>query len=200
MAKIVKINQIYNKYNYSANRIKAGYKPMAVTSLSGKGETHNNPSKSSNNENYLVDIFYTRVHNLKASYQRLSDEDTANTYYKTHKQEILSGGQSLVRAINDLIDEAKEKDIRYNTHYEFLVIAEIHDNEEPLSDIGIYFYRDKLHYDKNRFMNTFLDDISKFAFLFDKNGLIEKLIQLHYKLLSLEDDFISEGNIVDLKA
>lgn len=200
MSRILKTNQVYNSKNLSVSKIRTAYKPITVTMLKPKSEAHNTPHKSSNNESVLVDSFYEKVHNLKASYQRLSDQSTAKQYYRSHKQEILSGGKNLVRAINQLLTDSKEIDASYGTHFRFLVEAHLHDYEKELKHIGIYLNNSTVHFDRRRFIETFSSEISSINFLYKPNGLVDQLIKINYKLLSIEKRDEFEGQIIDYHA
>lgn len=200
MSRILKTNQVYNSKNISVSKIKSAYKPITVTMLKPKSEAHNTPHKSSNNESVLVDYFYEKVHNLKASYQRFSDQNAAKKYYKSHKQEILSGGKNLVKAINQLIKDSKEVDASYGTHFYFLVEAYLHDFEKELKYVGIYLNNSTVHFDRRRFIEIFSSDVSSIDFLYKPNGLVEQLIKINYKLLSIGKKDEWEGQIIDYRA
>ncbi|MBF4692776.1 hypothetical protein [Fusibacter ferrireducens] len=200
MSQILKTNQVYNSKNLSASKIKSTYKPIAVTMLKPKSEAHNNPHKSANNESVLIDYFYEKVHNLKASYQRLSDQNTAKNYYKSHKQEILSGGKNLVKAINQLIRDSKEVDASYGTHFYFLVESYLHDYENELKNIGIYLNNGMVHFDRRRFIDAFSFDIAALEFLYKPNGLVEQLLKINYRVLTIGNNDEFEGQIIDYHA
>ena len=200
MSRILKTNQAYNSKNLSVSKIKSTYKPIAVTMLKPKSETHNTPHKSSNNESVLIDYFYEKVHNLKASYQRFSDQSIAKRYYKSHKGEILSGGKSLVRAINQLLVDSKEIDASYGTHFHFLVEANLHDYEKELKHIGIYLNKGVTHFDRKRFIASFTSDIMSLNFLYRADGLVDRLIKINYRLLSVGKNDEFEGQIIDYLA
>lgn len=200
MSHILKNNQVYNSKNIAPSKIKSTYKTTTVTMLLPKGESHNTPHKSSNNESVLVDYFYEKIHNLKASFQRLTDQDTAKQYYKAHKQEVLSGGKSLVKAINQLLYDSKDVDAHYGTHFNFLVVAILHDYEAQLKRVGIYYHDNQVHFDKKQFVDTFCNETASLNFLYKSNGLVDQLIKINYKLLSIGKNDEIEGQIIDYRA
>lgn len=200
MSRILKSNQVYNSKNLSVSKIRSAYKPITVTMLKPKSEAHNTPHKSSNNESVLVDYFYEKVHNLKASYQRLSDQSTAKQYYKSHKQEILSGGKNLVHAINQILIDSKAIDASYGTHFHFLVEAHLHDYEKELKHVGIYLNNSTAHFDRKRFIEIFCSDTSSLHFLYKPDGLVDQLIKINYRLLSIGKNDEYEGQIIDYHA
>ncbi|GAU77199.1 hypothetical protein [Fusibacter sp. 3D3] len=197
MARILKVNQVYNPKNLSVSKIKSTYKPTSITMLRPKAEAHNTPHKSSNNESVLIDYFYEKMHNLKASYQRFSDQNFAKQYYKLHKQEVLLGGQDLVKAINQLLKDSKEMDAIHGTHFHFLVNAHLHDYEKELTYVGIYANDDIVHFDRSRFIEIFCSDVSSLNFLYMPNGFVDQLIKINYKLLGIGKNDEHEGQIID---
>ncbi len=200
MTQAAKSSRLYLSKNVPVSKVKSVYKTDGVAVLSPKGEAHNTPDKSSSNENFLIDFFYAKIHNLKASYTRLNDRETAMHYYKSHKQEVLSGGKALVQAINHLMRDSKEKDQIYGTHFYFLVVSILHHYESNLAVIGIHFIKEVLHFEKRKFINVFCNDIEALTFLFEKKGLVEQLVQINIRLLTIDKNDEIEGRIIDYRA
>ncbi len=204
MSGIHKAPIVSNYRNVSASKVKSTSKSTPVQNIYGKGEVHNNPDHRSGNDRYLIDTFYSNIHNLMASYNRLSDnpdsEEMASHYFRTHKNEVIKGAMDLVNTINDLIIESSLCDDRYGTHFGFLVESILHDFESNLESIGISYNNDQLILNRYTFLDELISRPNAFDFLFRKNtGLIDRLSAIHYKIehISTRDD--SQGQIIDYR-
>lgn len=172
-----------------------------VQATSRKDEVHFNPDERSGNEQRLLEAFYEKTHNLMASFIRLEDDDDRHQFYKTHKKEAISGGEELVCAINELIDDAKAYDRLYGSFYHFLTLAILHDHEKDLSRIGIEITKDE-HLDifPWDFYDALLNGPHDFEFLFRPNdGLIDRLDHIYFKISLAEDPIEASGQILDIK-
>ncbi len=204
MANISKSPIVSNYRNVSSSKVKSTSNTEPVKHVYGKGEVHNNPDHRSGNENYIIDTFYSGIHNLMASYNRLSTHEdqkqSTAQYYKAHKNEVLKGASSLVSGINDLVGQSRDCDQRYGTHFKFLVESILTDFVDALKAIGIHYERDVVYLDRKQFLAELIENPEIFTFLFaPQSGLIDRLSSIHYKIEHILKGFESEGQIIDYR-
>ncbi|MDW7662524.1 MAG: hypothetical protein SCL54_13970 [Bacillota bacterium] len=204
MANISKSPIVSNYRNVSSSKVKSTSNTEPVKHVYGKGEVHNNPDHRSGNERYIIDTFYSGVHNLMASYNRLSTHEdqkqSAAQYYKAHKNEVLKGASSLVSGINYLVGQARDCDQRYGTHFKFLVESILNDFAEALKAIGIHYEKDVVYLDRKHFLAELIENPQIFTFLFSpQTGLIDRLASIHYKIEHILKGVESEGQIIDYR-
>lgn len=204
LANISKTPIVSNYRNVSSSKVKSTANTETVNHLYGKGEVHNNPDHRSGNERYIIDNFYSGVHNLMASYNRLATHEdqkqSSAQYYKAHKNEVLKGASSLVSGINFLIEQSKDCDQRYGTHFKFLVESILNDFESDLRKIGIHYDHYVVYLDRKRFLEELIDHPEIFVFLFSQQtGLIDRLSAIHYKIEHILNGVEPEGQIIDYR-
>lgn len=201
MSNITKIPIVNNYKNVSSSNVKQVGSRSFVAHVYGKGEVHNNPEHRSGNERYILDAFYSNAHNLKASFIRLTtDKEALKHYYKTHEEEVFLGAESLTRAINTLMDDAKSCDSEYGTHFTFLIESILHDYEKPLEKIGIQLKKQHLVVNKYVFFTHLCNDPDDFQFLFKSpDGLIDTLSKIYYKIIGISQSTKLEGQIIDFR-
>ena len=204
MSNITKIPSVNNYKNVSSSNVRATSINPIVTHVFGKGEVHNNPEHKSGNENFILDAFYSNAHNLKASFMRLTsneaDYDTLKQYYRTHEEEVLAGADSLLEAINNILETSNTCDQTHGTHFKFLVESILFSFEDALFKIG--FSKSKTIYDVNGhiFYTVLCNEPEVFQFLFKQpNGLVEMLSRVYYKIMSVTSASKSEGRIIDFR-
>ncbi len=204
MSNITKSPSVNNYKNVSATKVRATNFNPIITHVYGKGEVHNNPNHRSGNEQFILDTFYSNSHNLKASFMRLSanesDYETLKQYYRTHEEEVLAGADNLLEAINSILDESESCDQTYGTHFKFLVESILYGFEDDLKNIG--FSKLKNTYDVNGhvFYTTLCENPEIFGFLYKQpNGLIEMLSKVYYKIMGVTSVSQFEGRIIDFR-
>lgn len=204
MPNISKSPNVSNYKNVSSSKVKSAANTEPVKHVYGKGEVHNNPDHRSGNERYIIDTFYSGVHNLMASYNRLSTHEdqkqSAAQYYKAHKNEVLKGASSMVSGINFLVGQSRNCDQRYGTHFKFLVESILNDFNEALKAIGIHYEKDVVYLNRKYFLSELIDNPEIFTFLFaPQTGLIDRLSAIHYKIENILHGTESEGQIIDYR-
>lgn len=204
MSGIHKTPIVSNYRNVSTSKVKSTSKSSPVQNIYGKGEVHNNPDHRSGNDRYLIDTFYSNIHNLMASYNRLSENpdssEMASQYFRTHKNEVIKGALDLVTAINDLIIESSLCDDRYGTHFTFLIESILHDFKPQLESIGITYSNEQLKLNRYTFLDELIAHTELYEFLFRKNdGLIDRLSSIHYKIEHITTSYDSQGQIIDYR-
>jgi hypothetical protein len=175
-----------------------------VTHVYGKGEVHNNPDHRSGNEHFILDAFYSNSHNLKASFMRLTSNDldyeALKQYYRTHEEEVLAGADSLLDALNDILETGNACDQTHGTHFKFLVESILFSFEEALFTIG--FSKTNAVYAVNGhiFYTKLSENPEIFEFLYKQpNGLIEMLSKVYYKIMGVTSASQTEGRIIDFR-
>lgn len=204
MSNISKPPIVSNYRNVSSSKVKSTTNTEPVKHVYGKGEVHNNPDHRSGNERYIIDNFYSGIHNLMASYNRLSThEDQKQSkaqYYKTHKNEVLKGASSLVSGINYLVGQSMDCDQRYGTHFKFLIENILNDFADALKAIGIHYEKNVVYLDRKHFLAELIDSPEIFTFLFaPQTGLIDRLSAIHYKIEHILHGVEAEGQIIDYR-
>ncbi len=204
MSNITKSPSVNNYKNVSANKVRAiNFNPI-ISQVYSKGEVHNNPEHRSGNEHFILDAFYSNSHNLKASFMRLtsteSDYEALKQYYRTHEEEVLAGADSLLEAINSILESSNACDQTHGTHFKFLVESILFGFEASLIKIG--FTKQKSNFDVNGhiFYTTLCETPEVFEFLYKQpNGLIEMLSKVYYKIMGVTSASQSEGRIIDFR-
>ncbi|MDH8677608.1 hypothetical protein QE109_05590 [Fusibacter bizertensis] len=204
MSNITKSSAISNYRNGPTSKVKSTRSNQIVTHVYGKGETHNTPNHRSGNEQFIVDAFYSNAHNLKASFVRLSshdtDEDHIKNYYRTHEEEVLSGAESLLEAIRNIVESSRSCDRIYGTHFGFLVESILNDYENQLSSIGITHKSYNYSLNKNIFFNVICTSPESFKFLFRlPDGMMELLARVYLKIQGITDSTRIQGRIIDYR-
>ena len=204
MSNITKSPSVSNYKNVSASKVRATSFNPIVTHVYGKGEVHNNPEHRSGNEHFILDAFYSNSHNLKASFMRLtsndSDYDALKQYYRTHEEEVLAGANSLLEALNNILETSNTCDQTHGTHFKFLVESILFTFEEALKNIG--FTKIKSEYDVNGhiFYTALSENPEVFEFLYKQpHGLIEMLSKVYYKIMGVTSASQTEGRIIDFR-
>lgn len=204
MSNISKPPIVNNYRNVATSKVKPSSETKSVGTIAGKGEVHLTPDQRSGNSQYLMDAFYAKAHNLMASYNRIFDSDTdsksSSQYFKTHKAEVIHGAQKLVESINELIDEGIQADLKFGTHFAFLIESILHDFDEKLSTIGIEMANGFLILNRYKFLDSLIEAPASFEFLFHQNtGLIDRMTKIHLKLTHITSNEKKEGQIIDYR-
>ncbi len=203
MSNITKSAAITNYRNGPVSKVKSTNSAQIVSHVYGKGEAHNTPEHRSGNEQFIVDAFYSNAHNLKASFARLSShekEDDYQNYYKTHEEEVISGGLSLIEAIKSIVESSRSCDRIYGTHFGFLVESILNDFEKSLNLIGITHEKFNYHLNKVVFFDVICTSPDQFKFLFRlPDGLMEMLARVYLKIQGITDRTRSEGRFIDYR-
>jgi len=205
MANITKSPAVSNYSKVPVSNVKSTQKSQPVTHVYGKGEVHNTPDHRSGNERFIIDLFYSNAHNLKASFIRLSEHDsndqTMESYYKQHEEEVISGALDLIEAIHLLFDKARQCDRMYGTHFTFVVESITNDFEERLEAIGLTHTKYQFKLNRTLFFKTLCDQPDKFKFLFKlPDGFMELQSRVYLKIQSILASDRIEGSIIDLRA